>query len=86
MPILLKKIDGSIITKFSGDDADYLGRVTLIKRIVGEIGVEDYILITGLEAFTQNFSSVSDAEFCETTPSLIGPNSCSNYTTLTISF
>lgn len=86
MPILLKKIDGSILTLFGTDDADFLGSVVFVKSVVGEVGVEDYILITGLEAFTQDFSGVGEAEFCETTPSLIGPNACSSHTNLTVSF
>lgn len=86
MPILLKKIDGSIITLFGGDSADFIGDVVLVKSVIGEVGLEDYILITGLEAFTQDFSSVTDAEFCETAPSLIGPNVCSSHTELTVTF
>jgi len=86
MPILLKKIDGSVITLFGPDSVDSLGTVILIRAVLGEVGLEDYILLTGFEAFTQDFSSVDEAEFCSTFPSLIGPNVCSSHTPLTVAF
>lgn len=86
MPILLKKIDGSIISLFGDNDADFRGGVTLIKSIIGEIGFEDYIKLTAFEAFTQNFGSVLDTQYCDTLPTLIGPNSCPTYTNLNLSF
>jgi len=86
MPILLKKIDGRIISLFGGDDADFIGTAILINNVVGEIGLEDYISLTAFEAFTQNFSEVIDAEYCTTTPITYGPNGCSNYSNLSLSF
>jgi len=86
MPILLKKIDGSILSLIGPDGADYIGDIIFIQSIVGEIGVEDYIKLTAFEALTQNFGSVSDAEYCEITPVLFGPNSCPSYTNLNLSF
>ena len=86
MPILLKKIDGSIISRFSGDDSDYVGDIIYIHSVVGELGLEDYILITSLEGFVQNFSQVIEAEFCETVPITFGPNACPNYTVLSLSY
>ena len=86
MPILLKKIDGSIISLFGGDGTDFRGDIIFIQSIIGEIGVEDYIKLTAFEAFTQNFGSVKDAEYCETTPVLFGPNTCPSYTNLNLSF
>jgi len=86
MPILLKKIDGSILSLIGPDGADYIGSVIFIQSIVGELGVEDYIKLTALEALTQDFGSVGDAEYYETTPVLFGPNTCSSYTNLNLSF
>ena len=86
MPILLKRIDGSIISLFGGNDADFIGDVILIKGVIGEVGVEDYISLSAFEGFTQDFGSVIEAEYCETTPTLIGPNACPNYTDLNLSF
>lgn len=86
MPILLKKIDGSIISYFSSEDSNYLGKVILIKSILGDIGVEDYISFTNFEAFVQNFSSVVEAEFCVNSPITIGPINCITNTELNISY
>jgi hypothetical protein len=86
MPILLKKIDGSVLSLFGPDNTDFTGDVILIRSVVGEVGLEDYIDLTVLEGFTQDFSSVIDAEFCETTPVTFGPNSCPVYTDITISY
>jgi len=86
MPILLKKIDGSIISLFGGDDSDYVGDVIYIHTVVGELGLEDYILITAFEGFVQDFSGVIVAEFCETTPITFGPNGCPTHTDLSLSY
>ena len=92
MPILLKKIDGSVISYFGspdvdyGTDADFSTDVILVKSVVGEIGLEDYFLLSAIEGFTQNFSAVIDAEFCAVIPSLIGSNGCPNFTSLNISY
>jgi len=86
MPILLKKIDGSIISLFDSNNSDFVGEIIHIKRVVGELGLEDYILVSSLEGFVQDFSRVIDAEFCETTPVTFGPNGCSNYTDLSLSY
>tara|TARA_R110000851_G_scaffold42152_8_gene105031 strand:- start:2135 stop:2395 length:261 start_codon:yes stop_codon:yes gene_type:complete len=86
MPILLKKIDASIISYFNGDDANHLGGVKLIRTVIGEIGLEEYILLSGFEGLIQDFSSVIDAEFCTINPISYGVNSCSSQTDLNISF
>jgi hypothetical protein len=86
MPILLKKIDGSVISYFGSADSDYKGDVILIRAVVGEVGLEDYFLLAAIEGFTQNFQAVIDAEFCAVTPSLIGPNGCPTFTSLNISY
>ena len=86
MPILLKKIDGSIISYFSNNDADYLGDAILIKSVKGELGLEDYILLSAFEGFVQNFSAVIDAEFCDETPTSFGPNNCPSLIDLNISY
>tara|TARA_R110000796_G_scaffold219934_2_gene336028 strand:+ start:1713 stop:1973 length:261 start_codon:yes stop_codon:yes gene_type:complete len=85
MPILLKKIDGSIISLFGDADTDFRGDAILIKSVVGEFGIEDYIKLTAFEAFTQDFERIKDAEYCETVPVLFGPNTCPNYTNLNLS-
>ena len=86
MPILLKKIDGSIISLFGNNDSDYVGNIILIKSVIGEVGLEDYILLSAFEGFTQNFSNVIKSEFCDITPVTFGPNACPNYTDLSISY
>lgn len=86
MPILLKKIDGSIISLFGDNDADFRGGVVLIKSLVGEFGVEDYIKLTAFEALTQNFWYVKEAEYCDEVPTLFGPKTCPTYTNLNLSF
>lgn len=87
MPILIKKIDGSILSYLGGGDADFSGDVIFIRRVVGEVGLEDYFLLSStIEGFTQNFSSVIDAEFCEIVPNLIGPTNCSSSIELNISY
>ena len=86
MPILLKKIDGSIISLFGSDNSDYVGDIIFLKGVVGEIGLEDYISIAAFEGLVQDFSSVIESTFCETTPVTFGPNGCSNYTDLSLSY
>lgn len=86
MPILIRKIDGSVIAYLGTDDADFLGEVILIRSVVGEVGLEDYFSLTTMEGFTQNFSAVTDAEFCETLPNTIGPTNCPTFTELNISY
>jgi hypothetical protein len=87
MPILLKKIHGSVISYFGGaTDADFSGDAILIRSVVGEVGLEDYFLLATIEGFTQNFSAVIDAEFCETRPTLIGPLNCPTSRSLNISY
>jgi hypothetical protein len=87
MPILIKKIDGSIISYFSGvADADYSGDVILIRKTIGEVGLEDYFLLTKIEGFTQNFSAVINADFCETIPNTVGQTVCPTFINLNISY
>lgn len=87
MPILIKKIDGSVISYLDSSlDVDFSGDVILIKSVVGEIGLEDYFLLTSIEGLTQDFSSVINSEFCETLPNKIGPLNCPNLTELNISY
>jgi hypothetical protein len=86
MPILIKKIDGSIISLFDGKNSDFVGEIIHIKSVIGELGLEDYILVSSLEGFVQDFSYVRDAEFCEETPVTFGPNGCASYKDLTLSY
>ena len=86
MPILLKKIDGSLISFIGSGTSDLTGEVILIKSVVGEYGTEDYIKLSALEALVQDFSSVIDGEFCDVTPTFFGPDGCSTHITLTISY
>ena len=86
MPILLKKIDGSIISLFGSTTTDFSDNVRLIRSIVGEVGVEDYIKLTTFEGFVQDFSSVIDGEFCDTVPINFGVGACANRTDLNISY
>jgi hypothetical protein len=86
MPILLKKIDGSLISLIGSGTADLIGDVILIRSVVGESGVEDYIKLTALEALVQDFSSVIDGEFCAVTPTTFGVNGCPTHIDLNISY
>ena len=86
MPILLKKIDGQVISYFGGGNDDFSAKVVFVKKIEGKAGLEDYISIPNFEAFTQNFSSVIEAEYCDTVPNNYGLDTCSEYTNVNISF
>lgn len=86
MPILLKRLDGSIISLFGDGDTDHIGEVKFIKSFTGAVGYYDYILLNGFEAFTQNFTKVIDSDFCQITPNRFGANGCVNHTNLTISY
>jgi hypothetical protein len=87
MPILIKKINGGVISYFGGDNNDFSAKIHFVRRIEGKAGVEDYILLPpNFEAFTQDFSSVIETEFCETSPNNYGLNTCSIYTNVNISF
>jgi hypothetical protein len=86
MPILLKKIDGSLISLIGSGTSDLTGEVILIKSIIGETGVEDYIKLTALEALVQDFSSVIDGEFCDITPTFFGVIGCPTHITLNLSY
>ena len=80
MPILLKKIEASIISLFGGEtSSDYTAPVYLLQQFVGEVGTDGYIKLGAFEALKQDFSSVSDADFCENTPSIFGLGKCSTY-------
>lgn len=86
MPILLKKIEGSIISLFDSQSSDFTGEIRLINSIIGEIGVEDYIKLTTVEGFVQDFSSVSNGEFFVITPTKFGAVGCTNHIELNISY
>jgi len=86
MPILLKKIDGSLISLIGSGASDLTGDVILIKSVIGETGVEDYIKLTALEALVQDFSSVIDGEFCDITPTFFGVIGCPTHITLNLSY
>ena len=87
MPILLKKIEASIISLF-GDSAsnNFTAPVQLLQQFVGEAGTEDYMRLATYEAFTQDFSSVGSAEFCSSTPTLFGLGKCPTYEDLNLSY
>jgi len=84
MPRLLKKIEANIISLF-GDSDDTSGTIEYVRSIIGEVGMEDYILLSTYEAITQDFSQVINGEFCET-PTLFGLNKCPTYDELNISY
>lgn len=86
MPILIKKIDGGVISYFSGEDNDFSAKVRFINKIEGKVGLEDYIFLPNFEAFTQDFSSVIESEFCEVVLNNYGLNTCPSYSNLKISF
>ena len=87
MPILIKKVDASLISYLDeAVNTNFSGGVILIRSVIGQIGLEDYFIISNIEGFTQNFSSVSEVEFCETNPNTIGPTNCPKLTELNISF
>jgi hypothetical protein len=86
MPILLKRIEASVISLFGDATSNnFTAPVTLLQQFVGTVGDEDYIKLTVYEAFTQDFSSVGEAEFC-TTPTSFGLGECTSYTNLNISY
>jgi len=86
MPILLKKIDAQIISFINNEDSDFLTIVTLIKPIIGQVGIDDYILTAGVEGFVQDFSNVIESEFCVEAPTNIGSLNCTSHENLNISF
>jgi len=51
MPYLVKKVEGEIFNNFIGENYFY-------KKLVGTIGLEDYVKLNNFIGFTQNFSSV----------------------------
>jgi len=85
MPILIKKLDGSIISYIAGGTADVTGGVRLIRAVVGETGLEDYIKLTALEALVQDFSQVIDGDFYNK-PAVWGSSTCAAHTTLNLSY
>jgi hypothetical protein len=86
MPLLLKKIDASIISLFGDSGSnDFSAPVNLLQQFVGVVGREDYMMVNSFEALTQNFSSVIEGEFC-TTPALFGLGKCPTFTTLNLSY
>lgn len=87
MPILLKKIEASIISLFGPEgSSEGSSSVKLITSVVGEVGIEDYIKLSSFEALTQDFSSVWSSSFCTTTPTTFGLGKCGTYTDLNISY
>lgn len=82
MPILIKSIEGSIIS--NGEDD--LGSINLINQFVGEIGFEDYINLPGFEGVIQNFSSVIEGEIFETLPNSFGVSACDTQIEFNLSF
>jgi len=51
MPYLIKKIEGEIFDNF-------VGEIVFYKKIIGAIGLEDYVIVNNFIGFTQNFSNV----------------------------
>lgn len=87
MPLLLKKIEASIISLFGGaGDSDYTAPVQYLKNVVGEAGVEDYIKLSTFEALTQDFSAVEDGGFCDSTPTNFGLGQCTVYEELSVEY
>jgi len=87
MPILIKKIEASILSLFGGPgDGDFTAPVQLITNVIGEAGVEDYIKLSKYEAFTQDFSSVISGEFCSETTTSFGLGTCTTYEDLNIDY
>jgi hypothetical protein len=87
MPILLKKIEASIISLFGGDgESDFTAPVQLLQQFLGEAGREDYIKLAAYEAFTQDFTYVGEANFCSSTPISFGLGKCNTYEDLNIDY
>ena len=87
MPILIKKIEAEIISLFGDANSnDFTAPVYLLQSVVGETGIEDYIELATFIAFTQDFSSVGSADFCDVTPSQHGLTKCQTYEDLNISY
>lgn len=84
MPILLKSIESNIISLFGSGESNFTAPVQLVTSVVGQAGLEDYIKLATFEALTQDFSQISDAEFCDK-PASYGVNTCPTYTVLNIS-
>lgn len=55
MPQLIRSIEGEVLDNFVGD-------TMLLRTIVGEIGLEDYVNLNGFIAYLQNFSRADEAE------------------------
>ena len=51
MPILIKKIESSILPQYVGD-------VKYIKSVIGEVGREDFVDLIGFKAYLQNMSRI----------------------------
>jgi len=87
MPRLLKNIEAEIISLFGdANSSDFTAPVYLLQSVMGKAGVEDYIELTTLIAFTQDFSSVGGGGFCDSTPSQYGLGKCLDYNDLNISY
>jgi len=87
MPILIKKIEASILSLFgSPGEGDFTAPVQLINNVIGEAGIEDYIKLSKYEAFTQDFSSVIDGGFCSETTTSFGLGTCASYEDLNIDY
>lgn len=78
MPYLVKKIGGELL--------DYNeGEVIFINNLKGEIGVDDFVSVGKLIAFTQNFSHVNETvDFLKETN--YGLKNNTNYKLLEISY
>ena len=86
MPILLKKIEASIISLFGDDSSsNFTAPVRLVQKVVGEAGIEDYIKLASYEALTQDFSNIEEGSFV-TLPSLFGLGECATYDEINITY
>ena len=82
MPILIKKIDGSIVALLNDGSTDYLGPIKLKKSVVGEIGMEGYFNVNNFEGLTQIFSNIKIEE--EYNVNRVGPNNCPIFVELNV--
>ena len=78
MPILIKKLEGEVLSYLDPLDTTFNGGVRLVTSIIGEVGLEDYFKITMMEGLTQDFSEVIRSEYYAT-PNTFGVKGCGSF-------
>lgn len=78
MPLLLKKISANILDNFTQE-------ISLVKSIKGDLGMGQYFLVYGLEAFLQDYSKIVEHEEI-TKPTNFGLSNTQDFVLLEISY